>query len=158
MAGRDPDLQPHAAMTPITAVQAPPQQTRQDNPQLQEAHAKLAQLEQLLKQGRTHLQSLRAQVDDARRERDELRGKLDLAESEREDIGEKHDQIAFLLTELRADRDRIAGELRATESQRLSLEETLGFATGGLEQLRSAVERALVLAREIVDTNTPHLE
>jgi len=48
---------------------------------------------------------MRTQVDEARRERDALRGKLEQSEAERDDISEKHDQVAFLLTELRAERD-----------------------------------------------------
>ena len=125
--------------------------TRQETTQLQQAQAKLAQLEQLLKQGRTHLQSLRTQVDDAKKERDELRAKLEHAEAEREDLVEKHDQMAFLLNELRADRDRVADELQATESQRTSLAEQ---ARRGHRRPRAASrgsDRALSLAREIVD-------
>ena len=130
-------------MTP-TSLHAPPQ--------AQERHS---QLEQLLKQGRTHLQSLRPQVDTAKRERDELRGRLEQSEADRDDLSEKHDQIAFLLSELRADRDRVADELKATESHRMALEDTLGSATGGLDELRAAVDRALTLAREIVDVDRP---
>ena len=65
--------------------------------------------------------------------------------------------MAFLLNEARADRDRMADELKATESQRTSLAEKLEDATGGLEQLRAATDRALSLAREIVDVYTPAL-
>jgi septal ring factor EnvC (AmiA/AmiB activator) len=142
-----------AAMTPTT-LQAPPQ-PREDQSQLQQAHAKLAQLEQLLKQGRTHLQSLRAQVDEAKRERDQLRGRLEQSEAERDEISEKHDHVAFLLTELRADRDRVADELKATASHRVALEGQLESASGGLEQLRAAADRALTLAREIVEMPSP---
>ena len=59
--------------------------------------------------------------------------------------------MALLLSELRADRDRMADELKATESQRMALEEQLDSAAGGLEQLRAAADRALVLAREIAE-------
>jgi hypothetical protein len=144
-------------MTPATLQTPPNAPTRDANSQLQHAHAKLTQLEQLLKQGRTHLQSLRMQVDEARRERDELRGKLEHTEAERDDISEKHDQVAFLLTELRADRERLAETLTSTESQRVLLEEKLEDATSGLEQLRAAADRALSLAREIVDGCGPEL-
>jgi hypothetical protein len=151
------DLHLHSvgAMTPTTTLQAPPTRTREDNPQLLQAHAKLAQLEQLLKQGRTHLQGLRTQADEAKKERDELRRRLEHAEAEREDIGEKHDQLAFLLSELRSDRDRVADELKSTELHRASIESQLEAATGGLEQLREAADRALSLAREIVDGYAP---
>ena len=134
-------------MTP-TALQAAPEAQEQQSP-LQQAHAKLAQLEQLLKQGRTHLQTLRSQVDAAKKERDELRQRLEQSEADRDDMSEKHDQVTFLLTELRADRDRIADELKATESQHAALV----AATGNVDELRAAVDRALILAREIVDAD-----
>ena len=70
-------------------------------------------------------------------------------------MSEKHDQVAYLLTELRADRDRVADELKATESHRVALEGQLESATGGMEQLRAAADRALVLAREIAETCPP---
>jgi septal ring factor EnvC (AmiA/AmiB activator) len=144
-----------AAMTPMTAVEALPTPQRQEHPQLQQAQAKLAQLEQLLKQGRTHLQMLRMQVDEAKKERDDLRGRLDQAAAERDDLVEKHEQMAFLLNEARADRDRVADNLHTAESQRTSLAEKLEDATGGLDQLRAAADRALALAREIVEVHAP---
>lgn len=48
-----------------------------ESPELQQARAKLAQLELLLKQGKTILQELRAQANTVTKERDELRGRLD---------------------------------------------------------------------------------
>ena len=63
--------------------------------------------------------------------------------------------MSVLMGELRADRDRIADELRATESRRVALEEKLGAAAGDVEQLRADADRALVLAREIIDIYTP---
>ena len=59
--------------------------------------------------------------------------------------------MAYLLNELRADRDRIADQLKSTESDRTSLEERLGDAAGDVEQLRAGADRALALAREIVE-------
>ena len=38
-------------------------------------------------------------MDEARKERDELRGRLEQSEAEREDMSEKHDQVAYLLTD-----------------------------------------------------------
>ena len=64
------------------------------------------------------------------------------------------DQVAYLLTELRVDRDRVAEELKATESHRVALEGQLESATGGLEQLRAAADRALALAREIAEADS----
>ncbi len=48
-----------------------------ESPELHQARAKLAQLELLLKQGKTILQELRAQANAVTKERDELRGHLD---------------------------------------------------------------------------------
>jgi septal ring factor EnvC (AmiA/AmiB activator) len=134
-----------------TTLQAPPPPVREQSPQHQQTQAKLAQLEQLLKQGRTHLQDLRSQLEHAKREREELRGKLDSAQAERDDVEEKRDQMAYLLNELRADRDRIADQLKSTQSDRMSLEEKLGDTEGDVEQLRAGADRALALAREIID-------
>ena len=64
---------------------------------------------------------------------------------------EKHDQIAYLLNELRADRDRIADQLKSTESDRVVARGKLGDAAGDIEQLRAGADRALALAREIID-------
>jgi septal ring factor EnvC (AmiA/AmiB activator) len=148
--GRVPVLLNRMAL--MTTLQAPPPpHTREQSPQLLQTQAKLTQLEQLLKQGRTHLQDLRSQLEQTRRERDELRGKVDHAQAERDEIEEKRDQITYLLSELRADRDRVADQLKSTESERMSLEEKLGDAAGDIEQLRAGADRALVLAREIID-------
>ena len=49
-----------------------------DGAELHQARAKLAQLEVLLKQGKTILQDLRAQANAATKERDDLRGQLEV--------------------------------------------------------------------------------
>ncbi len=75
---------------------------RADSPELQQARAKLAQLEMLLKQGKTILQDLRAQANAAMKERDDLSGQLDVlrlklesAVAERSaDIAEKDAAVA----------------------------------------------------------------
>jgi chromosome segregation ATPase len=58
-------------------AQQPPS-ARSESLELQQARAKLAQLELLLKQGKTILQDLRTQANAAIKERDDLRGQLDV--------------------------------------------------------------------------------
>ena len=109
---------------------------RQENPELEQARAKISQLEMLLKQGRSLLQDLRTQVVDARKERDELR---------------------VVVADVRADRDRLSFELRSTEMRRAALEEKLGAATRDVERLRADAEHARALARELISIyEDPH--
>ena len=148
-------------MTPLASLEEP-QPTRPESPQLQQARAKLAQLELLLKQGRTMLQDLRTQVDAVKKERDDLRCQCDALREQLETAVEERDQstgkcgeLSLMLGDLRVERDRIADELRSTEFRRASLEEKLAVAAGDVEQLRADADRALTLAREIVDVYTP---
>jgi chromosome segregation ATPase len=129
-------------------LEAQHQSARGENAQLQQARAKLAQLELLLKQGRAILQDLRTQLENTKTQ-------LEDTKKERDEVCGQRDEMSRLLSELRADRDRIAGELKSAESRRASLEEQLGAAAGDVEQLRAGADRALALAREIVDVYKP---
>jgi len=144
-------------------AQHPP--ARVENPELQQARAKLAHLEHLLKQGRTILEGLRNQLNQARSERDELRGQLDTAVAEKNAaVDAREAALAYLhekevalaqLDELRATRDRMSDELRAKDHALTSLgdrfdaavaEKNAAFdekeaAFGDLDDLRAARDR-----------------
>jgi chromosome segregation ATPase len=136
--------------------------------------SKLSQLEQLLKQGRVHLQDLRTKVEQATKERDEMAARLEArdadheklwaeqAEMQRADSDRHEREILELRAELSeasaardvasAKRDELEAQVRESEEKRASLEKSLAAATTEADQLKADADRAADLAREIFET------
>jgi chromosome segregation ATPase len=124
--------------------------------------SKLDQLEDLLKQGRVHLQDLRAKLDRVTKERDQLAATLkdrdasqetlwaEQAELQRAD-GERHERE---LLELRVEIGEASAARDAAIARLDDLEKQLAAATTETDQLKADADRAAGLAREIFETFT----
>ena len=129
--------------------------------------SKLSQLEQLLKQGRVHLQELRARVERATKERDELAARLEERDTSHEKLwaeqaemqradSERHErellELRAELSEASAARDLACARRDELEEKQASLEQSLAAVTEEAGQLKADADRAAELAREIFET------
>ena len=129
--------------------------------------SKLSQLEQLLKQGRVHLQDLRARVAEATKERDELAARLEERDASHEKLwaeqaemqradSERHErellELRAELSEASAARDVACARRDELEGKRAALEQSLAAATEEADQLKADADRAAELAKEILET------
>jgi len=146
---------------------------------LQSALASQGELEQLLKQGRAHLQDLRNRVQQASAERDKLQGELaDAKRSHQTEIDQLNREMDDLRQELQsaaAERDRVTVQLNEQEAahqrfaeeradERSTFKRLLDEATSNqremmqeldeqrqqVDTLREAAMRAQSFAREIM--------
>ena len=122
--------------------------------------SKLSQLEELLKQGRVHLQDLRAKLDRVTKERDELAATLKDRDASQETLwaeqvelqradGERHERE---LLELRAEIGEASAARDGAIARLDDLERQLAAATTEADQLKADADRAAELAREIFET------
>jgi chromosome segregation ATPase len=129
--------------------------------------SKLSQLEQLLKQGRVHLQDLRARIERATKERDELATRLEERDASHEKLwaeqaemqradSERHErellELRAELSEASAARDLACARRDELEEKQASLERSLAAVTEEADQLKADADRAAELAREIFET------
>lgn len=151
-------------MSTIVTITATDSPSSTGNPQ----PSKLAQLEQLLKQGKVLLQDLRTRLEETTKERDQLAATLKDRDASQEKLwaeqadlqraeSERHERE---LTELRtqldeavARRKTLAEKLSESEAHRSTLEKALATAIDEFEQLRSDADRAAAIARELFEQN-----
>ena len=149
----------------ITDSTTPPPVTSSAQP------SKLSQLEQLLKQGRVHLQDLRARLDQATKERDQLVAELkdrdasheqlwaEQAELQRADAERHARELAGLRAELSeaivardaaiTKRDELESQMKDAASARTELDETIAARDGLEHQLREADEQRVSLEKAL---------
>jgi len=128
------------ATEPVHAMQSAEPQTMFSE-QLQQAQAMQRQLEQLLKQGRTHLMELRRQAESAVAERDRL--------------SEERDRVTLELSELRGAYEQLSDEhasqasaLRAAhqqalEEQRIQIQQMQADHDREAQELRGLLDAAM---------------
>jgi chromosome segregation ATPase len=149
----------------ITDSTTPPPVTSSAQP------SKLSQLEQLLKQGRVHLQDLRSRLEQATKERDQLAAELkardasheqlwaDQAELQRADAERHARELAGLRAELSeaivardaayARRDELELKLKDAAALRAELDETIAARDRLEDQLREADEQRVSLEKTL---------
>lgn len=128
---------------------------------LQGALAAQHELEQLLKQGRAHLQDLRARLQRAEEERDRFRGELvesrtahqrDVEQLQRQldEQGAAHTQFAEERANERSTFTRLLNEAESKEREMIQERDAMRQQ---IEALRDAGMRAQSLAREIIQAH-----
>ena len=148
----------------VQALEAKLNQVEADRDQLERSLSRLPQLEQLLKQGRLHLQELRKRLDDTAREREQLAAQLSERESANEQLwaeqaelqqslGSQHardlKELRAQLEEANAVRDEVSAKLAAREhhhehlgNERTQLQQTIEAHQQELADLRGLLENA----------------
>lgn len=131
--------------------------------------SKLAQLEQLLKQGKVFLQDLRARLEATTKERDQLAAtltehdatheklwaeQLDIQRADRVRQDRELAELRAQLDEAVTGRQKLADQLLESEAQRHSLEKALATAIDEFEQIRTDADRAAAIAREMFETQS----
>jgi chromosome segregation ATPase len=131
--------------------------------------SKLAQLEQLLKQGKVFLQDLRARLEATTKERDQLAvtlkehdatheklwaEQLDIQRAERVRHDRELAELRAQLDEAVTGRQKLADQLLESEAHCHSLEKALATASDEFEQIRADADRAAAIAREMFETQS----
>jgi exonuclease VII small subunit len=115
-----------------------------DRQRLEQSLSKLPQLELLLKQGRTHLQDLRAKLEEATKERDRLAAQLGGREVENERLWAEQVQLQQSLTEQQQrDLTGLRIELQEATAARDATAARLAEREGEHERLRSMLDEAI---------------
>jgi chromosome segregation ATPase len=163
----------------MLALKATLEAAAADCARLQNGLVSQQQLEQLLRQGRTHLQEMRSRLEQSTADRGRLEAEFNDAKSARQrEVGDLQAQLGNVREELQqaaAERDRLARQLAEQEAahkryvddrtdERVKFERLLAEATSNQRQmaeelgehrqqidtLREAAMRAQSLAREIM--------
>jgi chromosome segregation ATPase len=152
----------------MSTIEAITDTASQPSPTANPQPSKLAQLEQLLKQGKVLLQDLRTRLEETTKERDQLAATLKDRDASHEKLwteqadmhraeSERHErELAELRTQLDeavARRQTLAEKLSESEAHRSTLEKALATAIDEFEQLRTDADRAAAIARELFGQN-----
>jgi chromosome segregation ATPase len=121
----------------VQELEASLQKSESERSRLERALVQLPQLEQLLKQGRTHLQALRVKLDETSRERDQLAARVTEREAAHEQLwneqanlqlsleGQQQRELEDLRLQLRdaiGERDQASARLAEGEAQQAHLQ------------------------------------